>query len=32
MCHFYKVFYRQYDLEYNVKGNGNKVHKADCFK
>ena len=27
-----KVFYRQYDLEYNVKGNGNKVHKADRFK
>ena len=27
-----KVFYRQYDLDYDVKGNGEKVHKADRFK
>ena len=27
-----QVFYRQYDIDYDVRGNGNTVHKADRYK
>ena len=27
-----RLYYKQYDLEYDVRGNGDSVHKADRMK